>query len=422
MVGVGILRLPGTIAGELRSFWLIQFVWVAGACYAVLCAFSVAELGAAMPQAGGFYIYSRRAFGAGVGFVVGWADWLSNAAAVAYGAVAAAECIASLSPKFSGRQTPVALVVLALFCILHAAGLKLSSSIQKLTSSITAVTFLALAAACLWHPVAAPEAVPPSPSHAGFSWALMLVPLVAVFRAIVVAYDGWYEAIYFTEEDTNAPKNLPRAMIGGAASVLVLYLLLNLAFLHVLPIPALAASTFPAADAARIVFPAWGGEFVTILSLFTLLSLTNAMLLGTPRILLAIGRDGLFTERAARVGPGGTPLTAMLFSAVAAGVLIASGRFDDIIAIAAILVTALYAATFIAVFALRLREPALPRPFRAWGYPVSTALVLAGSLVFLIAAIHDDPKSARRVLALVVIAVPAYFFMRWRNRRKHASA
>jgi APA family basic amino acid/polyamine antiporter len=211
-------------------------------------------------------------------------------------------------------------------------------------------------------------------------------------------------------------------MIGGAASVLVLYLLLNLAFLHVLPIPALAASTFPAADAARIVFPAWGGEFVTVLSLFTLLSLTNAMLLGTPRILLAIGRDGLFTERAARVGPGGTPLTAMLFSAVAAGVLIASGRFDDIIAIAAILVTALYAATFIAVFALRLREPALPRPFRAWAYPVSTALVLAGSLVFLIAAIHDDPKSARRVLALVVIAVPAYFFMRWRNRRKHASA
>ena len=419
MVGVGILRLPGTIAGELRSFWLIQFVWIAGACYAVLCAFSVAELGAALPQAGGFYIYSRRAFGAGVGFVVGWADWLSNCAAVAYGAVAASECIATFSPALSNRQTPIALAILTLFCVLHAAGLKLSSSVQKLTSSVTAITFLALAAACLLHPPAAPQAIAPSPASPGFSFALMLVPLVDAFRAIVVAYDGWYEAIYFTEEDTNAAKHLPRAMIGGACSVLVLYLLLNLAFLHVLSIPALGASKLPAVEAARIVFPSWGGEFVTLLSLFTLLSLTNAMLLGTPRILLAIGRDGLFTERAARVGPGGTPLTAMLMSAVAAGLLIASGRFEDIIAIAAILVTALYATSFIAVFVLRVREPELPRPFRAWGYPVSTALVLVGSLVFLIAAIYDDMTSALRVLALIAFAVPSYLWLRWKNRNRN---
>jgi APA family basic amino acid/polyamine antiporter len=201
--------------------------------------------------------------------------------------------------------------------------------------------------------------------------------------------------------------------------VLVLYLLLNLAFLHVLSIPALGASKLPAVEAARIVFPSWGGEFVTLLSLFTLLSLTNAMLLGTPRILLAIGRDGLFTERAARVGPGGTPLTAMLMSAVAAGLLIASGRFEDIIAIAAILVTALYATSFIAVFVLRVREPQLPRPFRAWGYPVSTALVLVGSLVFLIAAIHDDMTSALRVLALIAFAVPSYLWLRWKNRNRN---
>jgi len=244
----------------------------------------------------------------------------------------------------------------------------------------------------------------------------MLVPLVAALRAIVVTYDGWYEAIYFTEEDTDAAKHLPRAMIGGVVLVLGLYLLMNLAFLHVLSIPALAASKLPAADAARIVFPAWSGWFVTVLSLLTLLSLINAVLLGAPRILLAIGRDGLFTERAARVGAGGTPRVALLLSAATTAILIASGSFEAIIVVAAILVAAMYCVNYIAVIVLRLREPEMVRPFRAWGYPVTTLLVLAGSVAFLVAAIHEDPTSAYRAIALLAVAGPVYGWMRWRQR------
>lgn len=419
-VGVGILRLPGTIAGQLPSFWLIEFVWVAGGCYALLGAISVAELGAAMPLAGGFYVYARRAFGPGTGFVVGWADWLSNCAAVAYAAVTAGEYIVALAPAMAGRQMWIALALLALFCALQAVGLRLSSSIQKLTSSVTAITFLLLAGACLSHRSPATGATAHAMRTA--SVVVMLAPLVAAFRAVVVAYDGWYEAIYFTEEDTNAQKHLPRAMIGGVGMVLALYLVMNLAFLHVLPIPALAASKLPAADAAQIVFPAGSSQFVTALSLMTLLSLINALLLGAPRILLAIGRDGLFTERAARVGRGGTPLTALLLTAAAAGLLIASGKFEDIIAVAAILVAALYAVSYIAVFVLRVREPAMPRPFRAWGYPGTTFLVLAGSVVFLIAAIHDDPASAMRVVGLVAVAAPAYLWVRWKRRGEGSEA
>src|SRR5271154_7382021 len=106
-VGVGILRLPGPIAGQLGSFWPIMLVWAAGGCYALLGAISIAELGTAMPQAGGFYIYSKRAFGAPAGFAVGWADWLNNCAVVAYGAVAAAEYIGALVPAMAARQTTV---------------------------------------------------------------------------------------------------------------------------------------------------------------------------------------------------------------------------------------------------------------------------------------------------------------------------
>ena len=241
----------------------------------------------------------------------------------------------------------------------------------------------------------------------------VLVPVVAALRAIVVTYDGWYEAIYFTEEDTDVSKHLPKAMIGGVAIVTGLYLLMNLAFLHVLSIPALAVSKLPAADAASVVFPAWSGTFVTVLSLLTLLSMISAVLLGAPRILLAIGRDGLFTERAAQIGPGGTPRVALLLSAATASIFVASGKFEDIIAVAAILVAAMYCVNYIAVIVLRIREPQMARPFRAWGYPVTTVLVLTGSLLFLVAAVHDDPRSAVWAAALLAVAVPVYT---WRQR------
>jgi len=412
-VGVGILRLPGAIAGQLGSFWPIMLVWAAGGCYALMGALSVAELGTGMPQAGGFYIYSKRAFGAPAGFAVGWADWLNNCAVVAYAAVAAGEYFGALVPGMAARQTSVALALLFLFCALHWTGLRLSSSLQELTSSVTAITFLLLATACLLHPARANTAI----VSAGFARNIGLLQVVAALRAILVTYDGWYEAIYFTEEDTDASKHLPKAMIGGVLIVTGLYLLMNLAFLHVLSIPALAASKLPAADAANIVFPAWSGRFVTVLSLLTLLSLINAVLLGAPRILLAIGRDGLFTERAARVGAGGTPRVALLLSAATAATFIASGKFEDIIAVAAILVAAIYCVNYIAVIVLRLREPQMVRPFRAWGYPVTTVLVLSGSLLFLVAAVHDDPRSAVRASALLAVAVPVYIWMRWRRRR-----
>jgi APA family basic amino acid/polyamine antiporter len=416
-VGVGILRMPGTIAAQLGSFWSIMLVWTAGGCYALLGAVSIAELGTAMPQAGGFYIYSKRAFGPVAGFAVGWADWLNNCAVVAYASVAAAEYITTLVRNSASWQTPVALVLLLLFSALHWTGLRPSSTIQQLTSSVTAMTFLLLAAACLMHPARADHSVISNGFGRAGGLFQMLVPMVAAIRAIVVTYDGWYEAIYFTEEDTNVSKHLPRTMIGGVLIVLALYLLMNLAFLHVLSMTALASSKLPAADAARIVFPHWSGTFVTGLALLTLLSLINAVLLGAPRILLAIGRDGVFGERAAQVGPGGTPRPALLASAATAAVFIASGKFEDIIAVAAILVAAMYCVNYIAVIVLRLREPEMIRPFRAWGYPVTTVIVLICSLLFLVVAAHDDTASALRAGVLLAIAIPAYLWLRWRHRQ-----
>ena len=416
-VGVGILRLPGMIAGEMRSFWPILFIWIIGGGYALLGANAIAELGTAMPQAGGFYIYARRAFGPAAGFAMGWADWLNNCAVVAFGSVAAAEYLAALFPQLTHARTPVALGILLIFCAMQWNSLRISSSVQQIASSVTAITFIVLALACLLHHSAAFPTAAAIPTPAD-SFLHRIVPIVAALRAVVVTYDGWYEAIYFTEEDTNAAKHLPRAMIGGVVLVLGLYLLMNIAFLHVLSIPALAASTLPAADAARMVFPAGSATFVTVLALLTLLGLINAVLLGAPRILLAIGRDGLFSARVAEVAQGGTPRVALIFSAAVVALFIAMGKFDAILAVAAILVAVIYCVNYIAVFVLRAREPEMPRPFRAWGHPFTTAIVLAASLAFLIADAHDDPHGALRAAALLAIALPVYAATRWRSRHK----
>jgi APA family basic amino acid/polyamine antiporter len=245
---------------------------------------------------------------------------------------------------------------------------------------------------------------------------LALGALVTALRAVVVAYDGWYEAIYFAEEDRNPARNLPRAMMGGVVSIIFLYLVMNLAFLHVLPIPLLAASKLPAADAAQIIFSGRSGEFVTLLSLLALLSFINSALLGAARIVFAIGRDRLFTERAARVSAGGTPRLAMVLSAGAAMALVATGTFERIVAIAAIILVGNYCACYVALIVLRRRAPHLPRPFRAWGYPWTTALLVAGSGLFLVGNALRDPINTLYAVLLLGACAPAYLFMRKRGR------
>jgi APA family basic amino acid/polyamine antiporter len=425
-IGVGILRLPGMVAGELRNYWLILLVWVLGGTYALLGSFSVTELGTMLPQAGGFYVYARRALGGFAGFAAGWGDWLNNCAAVAYGAFAAAGFSLALFPRLPVSEKTIALSLVAAFALLHWAGLRLSSVVQKIVSSATALALIFLAAACFLlyrgapaaaHAVStAAPAAPPVTGALSLGFFGMLAAVVVALRAVIVTYDGWYAAIYFTEENRNPARDFPRSMIGGVLIILALYLFLNLAFLHVLPIPRLAASQLPAADAAQILFAGWSGRFITLLSLLTLLGLINSVLLGATRIIFAIGRDGLFLKSAGTVSPGGTPRPAMLFSAAAAAVLVATGTFNRIVAIAAIIMVANYCACYVSMFVLRRREPDLPRPFRAWGYPWTTAVVLVGSILFLIAAATSDSRNAAYAGALLAACLPAYALMKRRNR------
>jgi APA family basic amino acid/polyamine antiporter len=423
MVGVGILRLPGTVAAALGDRTLIMGAWGLGGLYALMGAVAVAELAAMIPETGGFRVYAQRAFGEGVGFAVGWVDWLTGVAALAYVAVTAVAFFGVLWQPATTFPRAGAILILTVFTGIHWAGLRIGSSLTAIISTAIGLMLMILVIACLLASPIPASAAPPLAKTAAslplMSMA-MVFALVPALRAILTAYDGWYQPIYMAEENTDPVRTLPRAIIGGTLLVVALYLLINFAFLHVLPLPVLAASQLPAADAARLVLPRGGAELVTVISLLTVLSLLNNVMLATPRVLFGIGRDGLLTEKAAIVSKGGTPRVALALTSAVVVVVVLTGSFEQIIALSAVLFLIYYSAAFLTVFVLRYRFPNLPRPYKALGYPFSTAIVLVGSIAFLVAAIAEDPRSGLIAGIFLAFCAPAYAWMA-RSRRLQLS-
>ncbi|HEV7610948.1 MAG TPA: APC family permease [Steroidobacteraceae bacterium] len=423
MVGVGILRLPGTVAAALGDRTLIMIAWGLGGLYSLMGAVSVAELAAMIPETGGFRVYARRAFGEGIGFAVAWVDWLTSVAALAYVAVTAAAFLAVLYPPATAFPRVDAILILALFTGIHWLGLRIGSSLTAIISTAIGLMLMILVMACLLaSPIPASVAPPIAKSAASLPMMsiAMVLALVPALRAVLTAYDGWYQPIYMAEENTDPARTLPRAIIGGTSLVVALYLLINIAFLHVLSVPVLAASQLPAADAARVVLPRGGAELVTVISLLTVLSLLNNLLLAAPRILFAIGRDGLLTDKAAIVSEGGTPRLSLTLTSAVVALVILTGSFEQIIALSAVLFLIYYSSAFLAVFVLRYRLPNLPRPYKALGYPVSTAIVLIGSIAFLIAAVAEDPRSGLIAAVFLACCAPVYAWVA-RSRRLRVS-
>jgi len=374
-VGVGILRLPGTLAAALGDSRLVVLFWIFGGLYALLGAVAVAELAAMMPEAGGFYVYARRAFGHGPGFVWAGATGSTRRRRSPYGALTAAAFMGTLWPAASHYPRGLAVAIMGVFTVLHWAGLRIGSTVTRIISVSVGLMLMVLVVGCfLTAPTAASGAPPPAMSAVSLPLMSfgMLAAVVTALRAVFLTYDGWYSPIYMAEESTQPTLTMPRALIGGTLLVAAMYVMINIALLRVLPIPVLAASQLPAADAARVVLPRGGAELVTVISLMTVLSLINAIMLMTPRILLAIGRDGFFTKKAAQVSAGGTPRVALAVTGLGAAVLIMSGTFEEIVAVAAVLFLLIYISTYSALIVLRRREPDTPRPYRAFGYPFTT--------------------------------------------------
>src|SRR4029434_2063935 len=275
-------------------------------------------------------------------------------------------------------------------------GIRISSQFQEWTTSLKCVAFLTLVAMCLLVPTRAYSA-------SGVVSSMSFSGLIIALQAIVITYGGWQSPLYFIEEDRNPVRNLPRVMIGGVLSVIGIYLLVNIALLKVLPMSELAGATLPAADAARVIADAQGRNLIIVLSVISLVPLLNAVTMMGTRVIFGLGRDQLFWSRTSTVNAGGTPDTATLLTAAVAVGLIATGTFQRLIAMTSFFLAVNYALCCVAVVVLRRREPDLPRPYQAWGYPWSIWLVVGGSMIFLLGMLAGDMFNGLAALGLLAI-------------------
>ena len=412
-IGAGILRTPGLVAAQLPSPALVLAVWLAGGLYALLGAVCIAELAAALPLAGGWYVYAERAFGRQVGFLVGWTDWLAHCIGLAWVATTVGEYGQALLPASLPQEPYVgrilALLAIGLFSLIQLRGLRAGSASQELLSLAKAVAFLALVAACFLLPIpSAPPIELPAPAPiAAVGWRSLNLAVVLALQAVITTYDGWASPVYFAEEFSAPERDLPRSLIGGVLAVLVLYLMINLALLHVLPIAQLASSSLPAAAAAQALAGPLGALLITAIALVSLLGLINTVVMAAPRILFGLSRDGLLPSAVAAVNGGGTPAIALLITSTAAAALVLAGSFERLLAMGAVLYVSLPLAGIAALLALRRQEPNLPRPFRTWGYPLTPLLVAAVSLAFLVGTALGDWVDSLAALVLVALGYAA---------------
>ena len=409
-IGMGILRTPGEIAKQLPTPTLFIGIWIVGGLYALLGAISVAELGAMIHRSGGFYVFAHRALGNYAGFVVGWSDWMSSCATNALISMVVAEYVGVLFPSLASKSTAVALTILLMFALLQWRGIRWGSFTQNVTSFAKVIAFAAfVVVAFLYRAPASTTSTTPAMSH-GFAF---FAAVVVALQGVLYTYDGWYGIIYFGEEIRNPQRDVARSMLGGVISIILIYVVVNLALLHVMPLSEIAGEPLAIGKAAGLIFGGHGDTVIRVLAIVSMLSTINAYTLSAPRVLYAMSGDGLFTHHGTTVNKGGTPTITLLVSTIVAVLFIVSGTFNQVLAVIAFFFVAYYSMAFISVFVLRKREPDLPRPYRVWGYPWTTLIVLVGSIAFLAGAVAGDTRNSLWALGLLAISYPVYLLTKW---------
>ena len=396
MVGSGIFRTPGLVAAQLGRPWLTLVAWLLGGALALLGALCFAELATRHPRAGGKYVYVREAFGRRAGLLVGVVEGLAiYTTAIAALGVTSAEFLGRLSGA-GGALTPwLGSGFVALLTAVNLFGVASGRWVQNL---ITGAKVLALGGVVAiafaegtgagWHSelAGAPQGLA--------LWAALGVAA----QPVIWTYYGYPEAAKIAEEVVDPEHTLPRVFLGGIAVAGVLYLLLNAAFLHVLPLRQIAGSKLVAADVASAIVGTSGGAVVAALALLVVLASLNGNVFVTPRVLFGLAREGLAPASLARVNPGGTPWVAMLLVGAVSIALAATGTFEKLLGLSIVLILVIDGFTVLSLFRLRDREPRAP--FSVPLYPWVPLLFVAVYGALFVGTALAQPK-----LVLVALAV-----------------
>ncbi len=435
MIGTGIFIVPAEMARAAGSIRLVTLAWAVGGALTLFGALAAAELGAALPEAGGTYAYMNRAYGPVWGFLFGWMNSIVGAtasiAALAAGLLRFAGFLfpAVAAPFFVRHFTlpvvhapytltiswaqPLAVIAIVLVTVLNYFGVRLGGRVQVVLTIVKiAAIFAVIAIGFLWgrgtmanfHSVAASGA-----SSAGFKG--FLTAMVGALWA----YDGWVNLTYVGSEVRNPERNIPLSLLGGVAIVCGFYVAMSAACFYVLPFSKVIASQHIASDVVARAMGHGAANWLTIAMMLCALGTLNSSILTNARVDYAMARDGLFFRVVRGVSPRfHTPARALVFQAIIASLLALTGTFEDLYSLFIFAAWIFYGLQTVAVIWLRVQEPNLARPYRTWGYPVLPILFVIGALALTVNLWIQRPLQSSIGLVLILFGLVFYRF--WRKR------
>jgi len=439
MIGTGIFLVPSSMATNAHSIGLVFLAWILGGLLSLAGALAYAELGAAIPEAGGDYAYLNRGFGPRWGYLFGWMHTVvGRPCSVATIAAGLMRFCGFLRPTIAQTVVtwpiwvpfthtpynfnltpaqPLAVAAIALVTFINYLGVRLGGRVQVVLTSIKVAAIGAVILMALTMSrggVANFRPFLPETWGAG-AWSGVLAAMVAA----AWAYDGWSNVSLVGSEVIRPQRNIPVALVGGVAVVMVIYLLANAAYFWALPFAAVAHSQHVASDMIASFAGGRAARWLTVAMVISALGTLNSSILTGARVPYAMGRDGLFFRFTGVVDPKHrTPGGALVFQAYLASVLALTGTFEDLFSLFIFAQWIFYGLVVAAVFGLRRREPDLARPYRTWGYPWVPVVFIAGALALTIGLWAARPMRSTIGLALILLGL--VFYPRWQRGARRA--
>jgi APA family basic amino acid/polyamine antiporter len=420
-IGSGIFLTPSSIAQYLPSPWMMAAVWIMGGAVTLAGALTYSELSALLPHAGGVYVYLSKAYGDLVGFLFGWAYFVVvNAGGLGALSVAFATYLGFFVPLGPVGTKVAAISALLLLTSLNVVGVKAGAVFSDIFTVLKLVGIAALVvigltmgsvhttdfSAALW------------PSGGGSLWGALALGMVGVLWS----YGGWQHATFASAEVQNPRRTLPIAMTIGAATVTLLYLTANMAYMFLLTPAQIAASPRVAADAISTVLGPFGGSLISLAIVISTFGVVGIYTLTAPRIYFAMAADGLFFRKVAEIHPRfQTPAFAIITQSLWAAVMVLFwGTFENLISYVVFTDWIFFALAGFSVIIFRRTMPDAPRPFRVPGYPWVPLFFVAISTWFVVTTLFQKPAQAWAGLLFLGLGVPVYFY--WKRQRPQPSA
>ena len=433
-IGSGIFLVPSNMVHNVGSPAVVFAVWIFGGILSLFGALTYSEMAAALPEAGGEYVYLSAAYGPFWGFVYGWTQmWVAKSASIATLATGFFYYLANFWPDlnrvaatFPGRLGPnggpleirygqlFGIALILALAWLNFYGVKIGGGVQVAVTVVKVALILGIVVVGLGSTRGAASnyhlSIPAAGGFLGFFGALV---------AALWAYDGWNNVSMVASEVQRPSRNLPLSLIGGMLLIIVIYLLANAAYFFVLSPAEVAGSQRVAAEMMRRILGSPGAGAVSIAAMISIFAALNGSILSGSRVPYAMARDGLFFRRVAAVHPHyHTPGVSIVALSSWSALILLSGRYEQLFTLVIFASWILYGMTAAAVFVLRKKYPELPRPYKVLGYPLVPILFVLVAGLLLGSTFIQSPRESIIGLVLIIAGIPFYFY--WKRRNKTA--